>query len=114
MFSSTPEVLIMLTLSTEHLLKVHLPFSFQKLKNSKNSFFFLWGTPNIFLLARYVLIDWNHQKISFFSKLLPVHAMHIPSTVSGSGGQIAPDAKMTGPSTNCECTWHTIHTKRPV
>jgi nuclear GTP-binding protein len=43
-----------------------------------------------------VLIDWNHQKIPFFSEPPSLHVTHIPSTIPGSGGQVAPGAETTG------------------
>jgi nuclear GTP-binding protein len=54
------------------------------------------GTPDILSAARQVLIDWNHQKIPFFSEPPALHAAHLPSTVPGSGGQVAPGAETTG------------------
>ncbi|KAH9958417.1 P-loop containing nucleoside triphosphate hydrolase protein [Russula dissimulans] len=75
-FSSTLEFLTMLALNTGRLLK--------------------GGTPDLLSTARQVLIDWNHQKIPFFSEPPALHAAHIPSTIPGSGGQIAPGAETTG------------------
>jgi len=75
-FSSTIEFLTMLALSTGRLLK--------------------GGTPDILSAARHVLVDWNHQKIPFFSDPPAVHAAHMPSTIPGSGGQVAPGAETTG------------------
>ena len=46
--------------------------------------------------ARHVLIDWNHQKMPFFSERPTLHAAHIPSTIAGSGGRVAPGAETTG------------------
>jgi len=43
-----------------------------------------------------VLVDWNHQKIPFFSVPPALHAAHVPSTIPGSGGQVAPGAETTG------------------
>ncbi|KAI0274481.1 P-loop containing nucleoside triphosphate hydrolase protein [Russula aff. rugulosa BPL654] len=77
-FTSTLEFLTMLALSTGRLLK--------------------GGTPDILSAARQVLVDWNHQKIPFFSEPPVLHAAHIPSIVPGSGGQVAPGAETTGQS----------------
>jgi nuclear GTP-binding protein len=44
-------------------------------------------------VAHQVLIDWNHQKIPFFSE---PPAAHLPSTIPRSGGQVAPGAETTG------------------
>ncbi|KAF8491749.1 P-loop containing nucleoside triphosphate hydrolase protein [Russula emetica] len=76
MFYSTLEFLTMLALSTGRLLK--------------------GGTPDILSAARHVLVDWNHQKIPFFSEPPALHVAHIPSTIPGSGGQVAPGAETTG------------------
>jgi len=54
------------------------------------------GTPDILSTARQVLVDWNHQKIPFFSEPPSLHTAHIPSTIPGSGGQVAPGAETTG------------------
>jgi len=35
------------------------------------------------------------KKIPFFSELPSLHAAHIPSTIPGSGGQVAPGAETT-------------------
>jgi nuclear GTP-binding protein len=43
-----------------------------------------------------VLVDWNHQKIPFFSEPPALHAAHMPSTIPGSSGQVAPGAETTG------------------
>jgi nuclear GTP-binding protein len=43
-----------------------------------------------------VLVDWNHQKIPFFSEPPALHAAHVPSTIPGSAGQVAPGAETTG------------------
>ncbi|KAF8465798.1 P-loop containing nucleoside triphosphate hydrolase protein [Russula ochroleuca] len=76
LFSSTLEFLTMLSLSTGRLLK--------------------GGTPDILAAARHVLMDWNHQRIPFFSEPPELHAAHVPSTIPGSGGQVAPGAETTG------------------
>jgi nuclear GTP-binding protein len=69
------------------------PFSPSKL----NALSFLQGgTPNNLSAARQVLVDWNHQKITFFSEPPTLHAAHLPSMISGSGGQVAPGAETTG------------------
>ncbi|KAH7886774.1 P-loop containing nucleoside triphosphate hydrolase protein [Phlebopus sp. FC_14] len=65
-FSSTIEFLTMLALSCGRLLK--------------------GGTPDILSAARQVLIDWNHQKIPYFSVPPAIHPSSIPSTIPGSGG----------------------------
>jgi hypothetical protein len=41
-------------------------------------------------------MDWNHQRIPFFSEPPELHAAHVPSTIPGSGGQVAPGAETTG------------------
>ncbi|KAH9979529.1 P-loop containing nucleoside triphosphate hydrolase protein [Lactifluus volemus] len=75
-FTSTLEFLTMLALSMGRLLK--------------------GGTPDILAAARQVLIDWNHQKIPFFSEPPAQHTAHVPSTIPGTGGQVAPGAETTG------------------
>ncbi|KAI0288760.1 P-loop containing nucleoside triphosphate hydrolase protein [Russula brevipes] len=75
-FSSTLEFLTMLALSTGRLLQ--------------------GGVPDFLAAARQVLIDWNNQKIPFFSEPPAIHATHIPSMIPGSGGQVAPGAETTG------------------
>jgi nuclear GTP-binding protein len=66
------------------------------LQNSSRLSFFQGGTPDILAAARQVLIGWNHQKIPFFSEPPTLQAAHLPSTISGSGGQVAPGAATTG------------------
>ena len=66
-FSSTIEFLTMLVLSTGRPLKVRLIFSPPKLKK-KSKISLQGGTPDILSAARHVLIDWNYQKIPFFSR----------------------------------------------
>jgi hypothetical protein len=91
-FSSMLEFLAGLALRTEASSKSVLP---PLLQNSKNIISFLYGgTPNISPAARYIPINWNHRKIRFFSEppAFKLHAMHIPSIVPGSGGQVAPAA----------------------
>ncbi|KAF8482406.1 hypothetical protein DFH94DRAFT_680484 [Russula ochroleuca] len=47
------------------------------------------GTSDILPAVHQVLIDWNHQKITFFSEPPALHTAHIsPSTIPGSGGQV--------------------------
>ncbi|KAL1938053.1 hypothetical protein VTO73DRAFT_12064 [Trametes versicolor] len=77
-FTSPLEFLTMLALTTGRLLK--------------------GGTPDILGAARQVLMDWNHQKIPYFSAPPVVHPSLIPSTVPGAGGssQIAPGAETVG------------------
>ena len=85
----------MLALSTGRLLKVSpvISSSFE----AKMSFVSLQGgTPDILSAARQVLVDWNHQKILFFSEPPELHTAHIPSTIPGRGGQVAPGAETTG------------------
>jgi len=95
-FSSTLEFLTMLALSTGRLLKVSsVSPRFPTLK-AENLSFIQGGTPDILSTARQILVDWNHQKIPFFSEPPALHAAHIPSTIPGSGGQVAPGAETTG------------------
>ncbi|OJT11715.1 Guanine nucleotide-binding protein-like 3 -like protein [Trametes pubescens] len=75
-FSSPLEFLTMLALTTGRLLK--------------------GGTPDILAAARQVLMDWNHQKIPYFSTPPSVHPSLIPSTVPGGSHQIAPGAETVG------------------
>ncbi|TBU26707.1 hypothetical protein BD311DRAFT_698127 [Dichomitus squalens] len=76
-YSSPLEFLTMLALLTGRLLK--------------------GGTPDILAAARHVLMDWNHQKIPYFSLPPSVHPSLVPSTVPGtSGGQVAPGAEAVG------------------
>lgn len=94
-FSSTLEFLTMLALSTGRLLKVSPVVSI--FFEAKIYFFSLQGgTPDILSAARHVLIDWNYQKIPFFSEPPSLHDAHIPSTIPGSDGQVAPGAETTG------------------
>src|SRR5216683_8446818 len=74
----------------------HLLTLFSLLQNSNTLSFFQGGTPDILAAARQVLKDWNHQKIPFFSEPPALHAAHQPSTIPGSGGQVAPGAESTG------------------
>jgi hypothetical protein len=68
----------MLALRTGCLLKVRLSSSI--LQNSKNHFFFPQRGP--VWHPRHVLLDWNYQKIPFFSEPPALHAAyHIPSEV---------------------------------
>ncbi|KAH9946725.1 hypothetical protein B0H21DRAFT_742131 [Amylocystis lapponica] len=74
---STLEFLTMLALTTGRLLK--------------------GGTPDILAAARHVLMDWNHQKIPYFSVPPTIHPSSVPSTVPGTGAQIvAPGAENVG------------------
>ncbi|KAL7277978.1 hypothetical protein ACG7TL_007931 [Trametes sanguinea] len=76
-FSSTLEFLTMVALTTGRLLK--------------------GGTPDILAAARQILMDWNHQKIPYFSTPPTVHPSLVPSTVPGSSGaQVAPGAENVG------------------
>ncbi|KIM52524.1 hypothetical protein SCLCIDRAFT_32592 [Scleroderma citrinum Foug A] len=43
------------------------------------------GTPDILSAACQVLMDWNHQKIPYFSMPPTVHPSSIPSTVTTAG-----------------------------
>ena len=55
------------------------------------------GTPDILAAARQVLMDWNHQKIPYFSIPPTVHPSSIPSTIAGGGSEhIAPGAETVG------------------
>jgi nuclear GTP-binding protein len=96
-FTSTLEFLTMLALSTGRLLKASplspLPPPSKLMKTFSSM---QGGTPDILTAARQVLIDWNNQKIPFFSEPPAIHATHIPSTIPGSGGQVAPGAETTG------------------
>jgi len=75
--SSTLEFLTMLALTSGRLLK--------------------GGTPDILGAARHVLMDWNHQKIPYFSVPPSIHPSSIPSTVPGTGAQeVAPGAENVG------------------
>jgi nuclear GTP-binding protein len=96
--SSTLEFLTMLALNTGRLPKAS-PISsppFSLLQNWNTLSFSQGGTPDILAAARQVLIDWNHQKIPFFSEPPALHAAQLPSTISGSSGQVAPGAESTG------------------
>ncbi|KAH7912097.1 P-loop containing nucleoside triphosphate hydrolase protein [Hygrophoropsis aurantiaca] len=76
-FQSTLEFLTMLALSSGRLLK--------------------GGTPDILSAARHVLMDWNHQKIPYFSVPPVIHPSSIPSTIPGMGETlIAPGAETVG------------------
>ncbi|KIJ67353.1 hypothetical protein HYDPIDRAFT_173921 [Hydnomerulius pinastri MD-312] len=77
-FSNTLEFLTMFALSNGRLLK--------------------GGTPDILSGARQILMDWNHQKIPYFSVPPIIHPSSIPSTVpvAGGGGVIAPGAESVG------------------
>lgn len=76
-FSSTLEFLTMHALSSGRLLK--------------------GGTPDILGAARQVLMDWNHQKIPYFSIPPNVHPSSVPSTIPSAGdGVIAPGAENVG------------------
>jgi len=86
----------MLVLSTGRLLKaslVSLPSSLPSFKTYKT---LSSGPSDILSATCQVLIDWNHQKIPFFSEPPALHAAHEPFTVPGSDGQVARDAEMTG------------------
>ncbi|KAJ2932150.1 hypothetical protein H1R20_g4942, partial [Candolleomyces eurysporus] len=77
-FGSTLEFLTMLALSSGRLLK--------------------GGTPDLNAAARFVLQDWNQQKIPYFSTPPEIHPSLIPSTMSTSTGtaSIAPGAEQVG------------------
>ena len=85
MFLSTFGFLTMLALSTGRL-KVRLLFSPPKFK--KSFFSLQGGIPDILSAARHTLIDWNHQKIPFFSEPPTLHAAHIPSTFPVVAGKL--------------------------
>lgn len=63
-FSSTLEFLTMLALNSGRLLK--------------------GGTPDILAAARHVLMDWNHQKIPYFSVPPTIHPSSMPSATIGA------------------------------
>ncbi|KAF8915993.1 hypothetical protein CPB85DRAFT_1374751 [Mucidula mucida] len=73
-FTSTLEFLTMLALKSGRLLK--------------------GGTPDLLSAARHVLMDWNHQKIPYFSVPPVVHPSSIPSRLAND--QIAPGAEAVG------------------
>ncbi|KAL4076583.1 P-loop containing nucleoside triphosphate hydrolase protein [Scleroderma yunnanense] len=76
-FSSALEFLTMFALSSGRLLK--------------------GGTPDILSAARQILMDWNHQKIPYFSIPPTVHPSSIPSTVVSAGDEhITPGAENVG------------------
>ena len=58
------------------------------------------GTPDILSAARHVLMDWNRQKIPYFSVPPTIHPSMIPSTIpstaSGTAAVIAPGAETVG------------------
>ncbi|KAI0942279.1 hypothetical protein AcW1_002952 [Taiwanofungus camphoratus] len=75
--SSTLEFLTMLALTAGRLLK--------------------GGTPDILSAARHVLMDWNHQKIPYFSVPPTIHPSLIPSTIVEAGERtVAPGAENVG------------------
>ncbi|KAG0701473.1 P-loop containing nucleoside triphosphate hydrolase protein [Suillus ampliporus] len=63
-YSSTLEFLTMLALNSGRLLK--------------------GGTPDLLSAARHVLMDWNHQKIPYFSVPPTVHPSSMPSATAGA------------------------------
>lgn len=63
-FSSTLEFLTMLALNSGRLLK--------------------GGTPDLLAAARHVLMDWNHQKIPYFSVPPIIHPSSMPSATTGA------------------------------
>ncbi|KAG1772037.1 P-loop containing nucleoside triphosphate hydrolase protein [Suillus occidentalis] len=63
-FSSTLEFLTMLALNSGRLLK--------------------GGTPDLLSAARHVLMDWNHQKIPYFSVPPTIHPSSMPSATVGA------------------------------
>ncbi|KAK2464983.1 hypothetical protein APHAL10511_003059 [Amanita phalloides] len=76
-YSSTLEFLTMLALASGKLLK--------------------GGAPDVNSAARHVLMDWNHQKIPYYSTPPTVHPSSIPSVVKTSGSSvIAPGAENVG------------------
>ncbi|KAF8558360.1 P-loop containing nucleoside triphosphate hydrolase protein [Imleria badia] len=77
-FSNTLEFLAMLALSTGRLLK--------------------GGTPDMLATARQVLMDWNHQKIPYFSVPPAIHPSMIPSMIpsTAGGSAVAPGAETVG------------------
>lgn len=63
-FSNTLEFLTMLALNSGRLLK--------------------GGTPDLLSAARHVLMDWNHQKIPYFSVPPTIHPSSMPSATTGA------------------------------
>ncbi|OAX39703.1 P-loop containing nucleoside triphosphate hydrolase protein [Rhizopogon vinicolor AM-OR11-026] len=63
-FSSTLEFLTMLALSSGRLLK--------------------GGTPDLLSAGRHILMDWNHQKIPYFSVPPTIHPSSMPSATAGA------------------------------
>ncbi|KAG1748118.1 P-loop containing nucleoside triphosphate hydrolase protein [Suillus lakei] len=63
-FSSTLEFLTMLALTSGRLLK--------------------GGTPDVLSASRHVLMDWNHQKIPYFSVAPTIHPSSMPSATTGA------------------------------
>ncbi|OBZ73354.1 Guanine nucleotide-binding protein-like 3 [Grifola frondosa] len=72
---STLEFLTMIALTTGRLLK--------------------GGTPDILAAARHVLMDWNHQKIPYFTAPPVIHPSSMPSMVPGEQ-VVAPGAESVG------------------
>ncbi|KAG8215885.1 hypothetical protein J3R82DRAFT_7852 [Butyriboletus roseoflavus] len=75
-FSNTLEFLTMLALSSGRLHK--------------------GGTPDVLSAARQVLMDWNHQKIPYFSVPPVIHPSMIPTTISSATSIVAPGAETVG------------------
>ncbi|KAF8623874.1 hypothetical protein AX17_007276 [Amanita inopinata Kibby_2008] len=78
-FSSTLEFLTMSALNSGKLLK--------------------GGTPDVTAAARHVLMDWNHQKILYYSTPPAIHPSSIPSvikTTANAAPVVAPGAENVG------------------
>ncbi|KAJ7590969.1 P-loop containing nucleoside triphosphate hydrolase protein [Mycena floridula] len=80
-FANTLEFLTMLALNSGRLLK--------------------GGTPDVTAAARHVLMDWNHQKVPYFSTPPAIHPSLIPSTIQtghtdSAVSMIAPGAENVG------------------
>ena len=100
-FGTTLEFLTMLALSSGKLHKVRLspPLPFPTIFLLTISKLVKGGTPDILAAARQVLMDWNHQKILYFSVPPSIHPSSIPSVVPNTnttGVVIAPGAENVG------------------
>ena len=84
------------------------------LQNSNTHSFFQDGTPDILAATRQVLNEWNHQKIPFVSEAPALPAAHLPSTIPGRGGQVAPGAKTTGHAQIVNAFGTPFHARGPV
>ncbi|KAF8621372.1 hypothetical protein AX15_007835 [Amanita polypyramis BW_CC] len=75
-YTSTLEFLTMLALTSGKLLK--------------------GGTPDVNSAARHILMDWNHQKIPYYSTPPTVHPSSIPSVFKATGSSVVPGAENVG------------------